>query len=599
MTHKDFLFYVIDLLQENNIEYWFMCGTLLGAIRDKDFLPEDHCDTDIAIKQEDGWKLRYILNKEHINQKKLQYDYIRRGEITVKDLKYKYKVDIFLMEQEEENFYIYSYRPNPETKKWDYEWRASFPYKLFFPLKTISFLNKKVYIPKEYEKILEIHYGKDWTVPNPNWISNKPFNADKNYEGFYPAGISPTEISLEDKTYDFAYICINLLRKEATKNCIISLKKHCPTAKIYIADQDKPSGEMLKFYEINNVEYYYVPFDCGLSYARNFLIDKIKEPYIMWGDNDFLFDEKNNILEAIELLKSQLDIGVVGGGVLKNRNLLHYERKLIYDKEQGILIYIPLELTNPQEYYFQTNPYYYCDLTFNYAIAKKEVFDNKKIRWNEVVKVRYEHSDFFLKLKLFSQLKTVYYPHMQVHHVHSETPQYQTLRCRREDAINFAKYWNLNMNFTVTLKDREIYLESAKLAEPAPKIIPEPPKPILPILNVFIKNELDKPALLDMTESIKYLNTHNLDYWLIKDSCYKSTIKNTFIMEKLYLGVPNKETQDKILSLNLQCPIEITIEFNRKIKNFALNDVIVKVPFPVIKYLEQYTHKSGNQLQNE
>jgi len=602
MTHKDFLFHVLDLLEKNRIPYWFMCGTLLGAVRDKDFLPGDHCDTDIAVKSEDGWKLRYILNAEHLKRNKLQWDYIRKGEVTVKDLEYKYKVDIFLMDKEDENYYIYSYKPSPITKKWDYEWRAKFPYKLFFPLRTIKFLGRKVYVPKKYKEVLEIHYGKEWVTPNPKWISSEPLNEDKEYKGFYPAGVSHKDIPLENKEYDFAYICVNLLRKKTTINCIESLKKHYPNVKIYVADQDAPSGDMLQFYEKMGVEYYYLPFDCGLSYARNFLIDKIKEPYIMWGDNDFIFDENNNIESALELVKTDKEIGVVGGSVLKNGNMCHYERLLMYDKERKTLIYIPLELTNPQKHLFKEHPYYYCDLTFNYAIAKKEVFDNKKVRWNEKVKVRYEHSDFFLKLRLFSKYKTVYFPDMTVHHIHVGCPEYQHLRNRATDAIGFSEFWDLKMNFTVTLKDREIYLESAKPVTNSPsveKIVKVPIKPTNNFLNVFTKKEEPVKNLIDMSNVLNYLNINNIDYWLLKESCYLCIVKKTLRMETLIIGVPNKEMQERTNHLGIGSPYECIIEPNRATKQINLNNIDIKVPYPVIQYLMKYTNKSLNALKKE
>ena len=259
------------------------------------------------------------------------------------------------------------------------------------------------------------------------------------------------------KKYDFAYLCVNILRKEETKKTISSLKKFYPNCKIYIGDQDETSDEMINFYNKYDINYQYFPFDSGLPYVRNVLINKIKESYIMWGDNDFIFTEDSNIYNAIDLLKAKNDIGIVGGLVIKNNIKQHYERIILYDKNNGIIIYIPLKYTNPIEYNYKGNIYYYCDMTFNYAIAKNKVFKNKKIKWNESIKVKYEHTDLFLRIKLYSKYKVVYFPNMKIHHVHlNKRDKYFELRNRKGDAIKFANSWGLKMNFTIG-DVREIY----------------------------------------------------------------------------------------------------------------------------------------------
>ncbi len=614
MTHKQFFFKVLDILEKNNITYWLMCGTLLGAVRDKAFLPSDHSDTDIGILKDDYWKVRKIFNKECSSFfSKYKYNFIRRREITISSSDWKYKVDIFPMERDNDKYYIYSYRKS-STGKWDHEWRAVFPYENFFPLKQINFLGRKVNVPKDPEIILETHYGKGWNKPDPNFVSSTPPNEDKSYKGFYPAGFYPEK--LDNKKYDFAYVCVNLLRPEETKKTIISLKAYCPNCKIYIADQDDPSADMFNFYEQYNVEYYFIPFDCGLSYARNFLIKKIEEPYIMWGDNDFVFDKENNIYKAIDLLKSKKNIGVVGGSVYKDEKMLHYERILMYDKEHGILVYIPLELTDPIEYKHKRAEYYYCDLTFNYAIARREVFDNKKIRWNENVKVRYEHSDLFLKLKLYSEYDIVYFPNMKVNHVHLDTDRYKNYRNRKEDALKFSEYWDLRMNFTIG-KGKEIYATEGKVIpkrllekEIKPNEIEEEAPENEIIKEKSIEEEVinkDKIIYLIKNETVENiinkLCDNNLNFILLKETCldivrYKElklkpndfhiTNNNNidynrliYFLKEQGFKVTNKPSSKK-LTIHLY-----PIDFKMKIKTLKLFNRKVTVPFPVIKYLKE------------
>jgi GT2 family glycosyltransferase len=63
------------------------------------------------------------------------------------------------------------------------------------------------------------------------------------------------------------------------------------------------------------LEYYRLPFDCGLSYARNFLVNKAKElgyEYCLVSSDSIQFTEKYNFEPIIDFLNSEPNYGVVG-----------------------------------------------------------------------------------------------------------------------------------------------------------------------------------------------------------------------------------------------------------------------------------------------
>ena len=137
---------------------------------------------------------------------------------------------------------------------------------------------------------------------------------------------------------------------------------------------------------------------------------------------------------------------------------MHYKRLLSYLSKYGILIYVPLELTNPPKQTFKDIEYYYCDLTFNYVLARtKHMVDNPKLRWNPDIKVRYEHSNFFMHLLQYQDLRVAYCPAMVVIHAHStKNDEYNEYRGRKNDGKAFADEFQLGMNFTVGA-GREVY----------------------------------------------------------------------------------------------------------------------------------------------
>lgn len=594
MTHKDFFFKVLDLLDANGIEYWLMCGTLLSAVRDGDFLKTDTSDTDIAIKDEDYWKVRKLFNEEHLAGR-MTHNFIRRKELTINDLEYKYKVDVFAMDRDDQDYFLYSYEKNPETGRWDKEWRVKYPHNLFFPLKQTEFLGRKVNIPNKTEEILKIHYGEDWRTPNSNWDGTKPPHRDYSYKGFAPAGWYPKDLPINNEPKKLAFICVNFLRKGATKNAIESLQANYKDIQIYIADQDEPSTEMVEFYEKHGVKYYYLPYDCGLSYCRNYLISQVEEPYIMWGDNDFIFDENNHIEDALELLDSDDKIGVVGGSTLKNNVMQHYERMLMYDKEHGILVYVPLEMTDPTEHTFKDLPYYYCDLTFNHAIAKREVFKNKRVRWNPNLKVRYEHSDFFLRLKQFSKYKVVYFPAFTVHHMHVGSKAYQDMRCRAKDGEDFAKSWKLRMNFTIG-KGKETYGESVESVEKL--------QTTKPVTEMKFSANPEK-VLRSFADTLIGIGK---DFYLLEKTCLEAVKYHELHSNELYIGVDlTEEEKYQISKRGFEWVSNKTFKFQDvyiHIRNFVpenskdvnIQDDIYQIPLPVVYYLKKLYGENWKEI---
>jgi len=371
-------------------------------------------------------------------------------------------------------------------------------------------------------------------------------------------------------------IIINFLRPEATIKCINSLLKQCPDIQVYLGDQDTNSN-LERVFPQSNIHYCPLPFDCGISYARNTLITKALAEgceYFMWADNDFIFDNNLNLDHPLTILKTNRRIGVVGGSMRRGNATLHYERFMYYDRENGILTYVPIAMTHPEIKEIDGVQYYDCDITFNFVIAKKDVWTNERVRWNENIKVKFEHSTWFLQLQRYSKYKAVYCPSFSAEHCHVETPEYHNFRFRNSDEVEFARFFKLKCMFVIGEDGRDFVKQTA---------IPEiktKPIPIAVIPNKIPSIQKQQPL---QTEILNILSKNHIVPVLLKDSCKAALTNKLSAQTKYYLGFTSEndlQTASKLI------PKEHNLSlYKDTVKNFHINNLAVLLPCPVTKYL--------------
>lgn len=146
-----------NILDSADVEFILAYGTLLGAIREKDFINHD-IDIDIIATNE-AKVIKAIPNlREHglnlvrLDEKTGTYSFMRNDVY----------IDIYVIREYSGfigSFYIKLLgRP--------------FPAKFLREYSKLNFLGEEFKIPKKYKKILEYWYGQNWMVP----IANKPSN---------------------------------------------------------------------------------------------------------------------------------------------------------------------------------------------------------------------------------------------------------------------------------------------------------------------------------------------------------------------------------------------------------------------------------------
>lgn len=130
------------ICRKHNINYWLVCGTLLGARRHGGFIPWDD-DLDIAILQKDYKKLISILNKELPN-------------------------NLVLQSRETDKKYWYYYPRIRDTRSKVYNKRRDFEYEgIFIDIFTLEPI-PSIKLKKTIDKFLfsEIHFKKAKSLLN-------------------------------------------------------------------------------------------------------------------------------------------------------------------------------------------------------------------------------------------------------------------------------------------------------------------------------------------------------------------------------------------------------------------------------------------------
>lgn len=163
-----------EILDSNNVKFVLGYGTLLGAIREKDFIKHD-IDIDLIAFNEDEIinvipKLKEVgLNLVRLEKKQCTYSFMRN--------------DVYI------DIYIKKEYNNLVNKFYVNLLGRPFPKKYLKNFIEIEFLNEKFKIPQNWEELLVYWYGKDWRIPKENCPSNDEANITKIIKKIFPKKI--------------------------------------------------------------------------------------------------------------------------------------------------------------------------------------------------------------------------------------------------------------------------------------------------------------------------------------------------------------------------------------------------------------------------
>jgi len=454
---KELLLSLKQLLEGNEIFFWLDFGTLLGAVREKGFIEHDD-DMDISLWSKDYWRVRKIIENST-----WKYKYIWRRELTIYKADHpELHIDLFFYDEEENTCSFYVNLENKITQDVNIESQVKLNKELFSKFKHIKFLGESFNIPSKTDEYLTANYG-NWKNKDTKWYYSKRegINRDHRTIGI----IIPTFIREEKmKT------CVNSIIQNTFK-----INRFQPFIRIYIGDQDKIISDTKKeFYtELKNSghEIFEMPFNCGLSYTRNFLIKQVKEPFVMIIDDDFEFPEQFSFDAFLKLILINENIGIVGGGL---NDKITPAIRLELDKRTTKSHLCHIENNNPIIFKYSSGScqkeyeYYKTHKPLNFFLAKKEMFND--IQWDNELRL-VEHSDYCLRLRT-TKWKAIIAKDIFIKHNHENNPpEYTAYRdptkgSNCKTALNlFYEKWNLHNNLLKlnATKIENFYLSSRKI----------------------------------------------------------------------------------------------------------------------------------------
>jgi len=142
----------------------------------------------------------------------------------------------------------------------------------------------------------------------------------------------------------------------------------------------------------NHLHYYNLPFDCGLSYARNYLVERAKEhdcKYCLIIADSLHVNSTYDFTNIIAFLESDLNNGIVGFNI-NNRVAWEYDLELVPNE------YFYLKKPRREKIVFNSIEFKPVDICRNFFLAKTTcLLENK---WDENLKLT-EHESFFWELK--------------------------------------------------------------------------------------------------------------------------------------------------------------------------------------------------------
>ncbi|MDD4980676.1 MAG: hypothetical protein PHC54_05360 [Candidatus Omnitrophica bacterium] len=244
---------------------------------------------------------------------------------------------------------------------------------------------------------------------------------------------------------EIAIIYTTFLRDWLAKKTIISIVKNwIPGFDLFVGDQGREDSEnereFFDFFIKEAKTWKPLPFDCGVSYARNYLIQaaagKGLHYCLLTADSiEFIPETITNLDKAVHFLENNPNIGILGFDlndripweyfmdIQDNRFLLKRNDTIETDPTTGLRIK-------------------HCDICRQFFLAKINTI--LSVKWDEALKTG-EHEDFFWRYKQ-SGHKVCWTPDITANYIDYKPAEYLKYRNRQYNEFREMLFKKHNLN---------------------------------------------------------------------------------------------------------------------------------------------------------
>lgn len=152
------LSFLTSLFNKEEMNYFIFYGTLLGIIRENDFIEYD-TDTDIVLFYKDKDKFLELIPS--------------MDEYGFKIVRFTENIISIMKENEYIDLYFFQEKRNLLLRKIWYCQGLVIKYNILSNFKNYQFKNINVKIPENYNKALKYLYGKNWKIPIKNYHAKR------------------------------------------------------------------------------------------------------------------------------------------------------------------------------------------------------------------------------------------------------------------------------------------------------------------------------------------------------------------------------------------------------------------------------------------
>jgi len=239
-------------------------------------------------------------------------------------------------------------------------------------------------------------------------------------------------------------ICLTtFMRNELLIDTVDSIIKYFPeNSVLYIADQGNKSQVKDRYFsyltsKTGRVFYFNLPYDCGLSYARNYLVDVAKHAgidYCLITADSLRFINKLNLEPIVNGMEKNVDALV--GFEIKDRIPWEWNIELVPEKHFWLSKISPDAIIQHEGFIIKR-----VELCRNFFLAKTEALLD--VKWDNDLKLA-EHEDFFYRLKL-KGYKCIWTNIVSAEYIEDKPEEYRKMRDRMYNHFQYIMLKKYNI----------------------------------------------------------------------------------------------------------------------------------------------------------